>query len=126
MLTDDQLLEWCEEHSYDEYLAPLLKSFDLDYEDLNALDIVQSMIGRFTINGTSYEVCDGSYESISEEILTNYKGELLDLIPSILEDYVDWANFFHFERDAILGDFAYAEEIEFNGKPYCYLEYETY
>ena len=122
-MTDEQLLEWCEEKGYDDYLAPLLKTFDLDEDGLEALDIVQIMMGKFKINGISYEVIEGSYSEIARELEDSYVSDLEDKIPAEVTPYIDWVAFLRDYQDEALGDFAYADEIKFNDKTYCYIEY---
>lgn len=123
-MNDEQLMEWCEEKGYDEYLAPLLKSFDLDKDDLEALDILQVFAGRFKINDILYEVIEGSYRETAIQLEEDYRTRLEDDTPNELIPYIDWVAFLRDYADEALGSFSYAEEIEFNGKPYCYIEYD--
>lgn len=122
-MTEEQILKWCEEKGFDEYLAPLLQVFDLDEDELNNASIEQEMMGVFKVNGVKYEVIKGSFEEVASNMEEEYKGEILDNIPSYLDYYIDWKSYFRDYQDDILGDFSYAEETEFMGEPYCYIEY---
>lgn len=125
-MTDEQLLAWCDEQGYDEYLAPLLKSFDLDEDDLNALDIQQIVMGKFKINGILYEVIEGSYREIASELEEDYRKNIEDDTPVEIIPYVDWVSFIRDYSDEALENFSYADEIEFNNKTYCYIEYDSF
>lgn len=122
-MTEEQILKWCEEKGFDEYLAPLLKVFDLDEDELNTTSIEQEIMGVFRVNGVKYEVVKGSFKEVADGIKEEYKSGLMDDIPAELEYYIDWYSYFRDFQDDILGDFSYAEEIEFMGEPYCYIEY---
>lgn len=125
-MTDEQLLTWCDEQGYDEYLALLLKSFDLDEDDLNALDIQQIVMGKFKINGILYEVIEGSYREIASELEEDYRKNIEDDTPVEIIPYVDWVSFIRDYSDEALGNFSYADEIKFNDKTYCYIEYDSF
>ena len=122
-MTEEQILEWCEDKGFDEYLAPLLKVFDLEEDELDNANIAQEMMGVFRVNGVKYEVIKGSFKEVAHEFAEQYKSDILDQIPTILEYYIDWDAFFRDYQDEVLGDFSYAEETEFMGEPYCYIEY---
>lgn len=122
-MTEEQILKWCEEKGFDEYLAPLLKVFDLDEDELNNANIAQEMMGVFRVNGVKYEIVKGSFKEVADGIKDEYKEDVMDSIPVKLEYYIDWDSYFRDYQDDILGDFSYAEETEFMGEPYCYIEY---
>lgn len=122
-MTEEQILKWCEERGFDEYLAPLLKVFDLEEDELNTASIEQEIMGVFRVNGVKYEVVKGSFREVADGIKEEYKSGLMDDIPAELEYYIDWYSYFRDFQDDILGDFSYAEETEFMGEPYCYIEY---
>lgn len=123
MMSETELIAWCEEHKFPIKLAALLSTFTPDLEELNEweISIDEYDDAVFSINGTEYQVLTSSEledaEEITKDNIIDYYGQD---IPDEVLPFVDWDAFFRKNVIEIEDILPNGDSINFNGQWYYY------
>ena len=123
MMSEAELIAWCEEREFPEKLAALLSTFTPDLEELNEWEISRDEYDDdvFHINDDEYRVLtslefDEAEEATRDNIIDYYSED----IPEAVLPFVDWDAFFRKNELEIEDVLPNGDSVKFNGQWYYY------